>query len=953
MTRLSDANPAGSESEDEPAPLLLVDAGDKGPKGDIGATRPAQRYLYDAFLSYNQAADRQLAPSVRTTLHRLARPWYRLRALWVFLDSRDMAAEPDLPRSVTAALDRSRFLVVFVNEQAAASKWVEREVSYWLKSRSFESVIICRTGGTLAWDAAANRFVGNALPPSLQVAYDNEPRWVDLSWAAHRAQSSHDTRFRDAVAEIAAPLHGVTKEQLVGEDVRQRRRTRWLVGATILVLLLLTVTSAGLADLALAQRDEARRQTAAAISQRVAVQAAALRQTDPSLAAQLSLAAYQVSPTQEARDSLLSSLSGSLDQRLTGPATSVTSVAFSPDGRLLAAGYGADDTVWLWDVRDRGRVTPRLSVIRAGLTGVYALAFSPDSHTLAVGGIGAAVWDLTDPRHPTREAALPTRSNPIAAIAFRPTGGLLAALDKAGEVHLWQVTDSRRPVAGAVFSYGGRPSSLVFSPDGRGVALGEDGTVVLCDLADTGRLTVSTRLPTGEGSRSGPAPLAFAPNGRLLAAAGDDGDGPTVWDLSEGRTPRPQLLPVVQSADLTGLAFSPDSQTLAGSSADHTMVLWDITRRMPVKSKPHPGFVSSVAFSPDGTTVATGAVDGVVRLWPVHGRVLDNQGGNTTALAVGPGGRLLALAGVDRTVRLVDGTDPPRPRGLITGLPAPADCLSVSADSRVLVACAGARAWLWDISDPDRPVPRGPLPATDVSSAQFGSAANALLATGNPYGTVTLWDVADLERPRTMTQLSFPSYAEATWSLAFDPAGRTLASAGPAVVALWNLDQPRGMPQLVAAADDATAAVAFSPNGRTLAVAVLGHAVNLFDVTAAPPRLVATLRGHTDSVIAMTFSPDGRTLASGGKDGSVRLWDVADPSRARHAATLTSSSGMINGLGFVGGSRMLGVAAATTWLMDTDLAHGVSGLCSRVGDPLSRDEWQRYFAGRPYRPPCR
>ena len=84
--------------------------------------------MYDAFISYSHAADGRLAPALQAGLQRLAKPWYKPRALRVFRDDTGLAVNPALWDSIASALEASRFFVVLLSPEAAASPWVNREI---------------------------------------------------------------------------------------------------------------------------------------------------------------------------------------------------------------------------------------------------------------------------------------------------------------------------------------------------------------------------------------------------------------------------------------------------------------------------------------------------------------------------------------------------------------------------------------------------------------------------------------------------------------------------------------------------------------------------------------------------------------------------------------------------------------------------------------------------------
>src|SRR6478672_10407431 len=96
---------------------------------------------YDAFISYSHSVDGHLAPAVQTGLQRLARPWYRRRALRIFRDETGLSVNPHLWGSIERALDESRFFVLVASPAAAASPWVNREVNHWLATKSAETIL--------------------------------------------------------------------------------------------------------------------------------------------------------------------------------------------------------------------------------------------------------------------------------------------------------------------------------------------------------------------------------------------------------------------------------------------------------------------------------------------------------------------------------------------------------------------------------------------------------------------------------------------------------------------------------------------------------------------------------------------------------------------------------------------------------------------------------------------
>src|SRR5262245_60500985 len=115
------------------------------------ADTPKETRKYDAFISYSHAADGRLGPQLQRELHRIARPWYGLRSMRVFLDQTDLSASPHLWPTITKALDESRNFVLLASPAAARSKWVRAEVERWLERNGTRGLLLALTEGEIVW----------------------------------------------------------------------------------------------------------------------------------------------------------------------------------------------------------------------------------------------------------------------------------------------------------------------------------------------------------------------------------------------------------------------------------------------------------------------------------------------------------------------------------------------------------------------------------------------------------------------------------------------------------------------------------------------------------------------------------------------------------------------------------------------------------------------------------
>ena len=185
--------------------------------------------MYDGFISYSHAADGRLAPALQRGLQRLAKKWNSRRALHVFRDETGLSTNPHLWSAIETALDGSEWFVLLASPESASSEWVNREVARWVATKPVDHILPVVTDGVWEWDRNTNDFRADStsVPPALRGALHEEARHLDLRWARDETDLDlRNSRFRAAIADLAAPMHGIAKDDLEGEDIRQQQRAR-------------------------------------------------------------------------------------------------------------------------------------------------------------------------------------------------------------------------------------------------------------------------------------------------------------------------------------------------------------------------------------------------------------------------------------------------------------------------------------------------------------------------------------------------------------------------------------------------------------------------------------------------------------------------------------------------------------------------------------------------------
>ncbi|WP_180903779.1 helix-turn-helix domain-containing protein [Nonomuraea indica] len=743
------------------------------------------------------------------------------------------------------------------------------------------------------------------------------------------------------------------------EEAAARRRVRRVrhLAVTLAVLLVLastaTVYAARTQVAATEQRD-------VALSQKVAGEAAALREAAPSLAAQLSLAAYRLARTPEARGGLLTAFTLPYATRLPAGA-GVNKALFSRRGDLLVT--AGDDGVRLWDVTARHR--PRLlSAFGADAADVESAALSGDGRRLVTAGHDGflRVWDVGDRRRPTELAGVAAHRAPSWSVALTADGATAATVSDDGTARLWDLTDPRapRPLA-TMTGHAGAVRGVALSPDGRLLAsTGDDDTGRLWDVSDPREPRPLGRLIGHDEDVWG---VTFSPDGTRIATGSDDRTG-RLWDVSDPRRPRPLGVMTGHTGPVITAGFAPDGLTVATGGWDHEARVWAVDDparpRLVTTVTGHSDTIGTVAFSPDGRTLATASWDRSARLWETGEPVARGHEGAVRAAAFHPGGRLLATGGDGRDVRLWDVADPyrPAPIGVLDSPSGTTYALAFGRGGTVLAAAGeDETVRLWDVSDPADP---RELPTLTEHTARVRAVAfspdGRILAGAGFDNTVRLWDLTDPRRPEALATI--PYHAGSLYTVAFSPDGRTLASAGfDAAVRLWDLADAR-RPALLATLPKHAGpvhAVAFSPDGRMLAGASFDRTVRLWDVgDRRGPAHLATLEGHRAGVSAVAFAPRGGVLATTGDDRTVRLWDLADPGRPRPLATLTGHADTVRAAAFASDGRTLATASAdrTVRLWDPDPERVAARVCALAHPAITPAEWEEHFSGLAHTPPC-
>ena len=540
----------------------------------------------------------------------------------------------------------------------------------------------------------------------------------------------------------------------------------------------------------------------------------------------------------------------------------ITSIAFSPDGTMLASGsadmnfssrsswrrispWGSENNfVQLWDVQT-GKL---LETIDAGFNYVTAVTFSPDGTLLASGGMypndnAVQIWKLASisdgdlvPWQIHKE-----HSRAIFGIDFSPDGRSLLSGSADNTARIIDVY-SERPANVLMYRTGAIVElfAVDYSP-ARGSA-GEQlvalaGAVFQqstpTELLEIWNASSKELVFELHGHTSGVDAVAFSPDGKLLASGGGYPDNTIhIWNAQNG-----ELLRVLEghASGVRNVTFSPDGKTLASSGWDAMLYLWDVeTGELKRSNDEHTSVTWSAALSPNGKLLATGGDEGFIRLWDVEtSQKLNTFNANASRVT----------------------------------------SLTFNADQTILMA-----------------------------------------GTDEPDFNIQLWDVESGERIKT-----FAGHQNFVQAMALSPDGKTLASGGALgdnTVRIWDIAKNRPLLHVIEGHTRSVKSLAFSIDGRVLATGDGRGMIRLIDVVSG--QVMQTIEGQTCAITSLVFEASTGNLISGGCNGVVRVWDIQT---GQLLDELIGPDEFVTQLGFYPATQevVIGFVSGSIWFWDPEL----------------------------------
>ena len=536
------------------------------------------------------------------------------------------------------------------------------------------------------------------------------------------------------------------------------------------------------------------------------------------------------------------SFDGRKPQSFKGHREDVNSVTFSPDGKTIASGSN-DKTIKLWNLDGR-----ELQSFKGHSDKVNTVSFSPDGKTIVSGSNDKTVklWSLDG-----RELqSFKGHSDIVNTVSFSPNGNMIASGSDDMTIKLWSLNGQE---IGSFIGHNSIVSSVAFSPDSQMIISGSwDNTVKLWSI-------YGINLNTFRGHSNGITNVAFSSDGKMIASGSID-KTVKLWSIYD--------IHPLQSFEghidkVNSVAFSPDGKTIASGSDDMTVKFWKFdSYEMP--SFKGLDIVYSLAFSPDGKTIVTGSNNKTMQLWRLEGRELQSFKGDAEdifSVTFSPDGKIIASGGSDNTVKLwsLDGHEIKSFRGHSEYVRS----IAFSPDGKTIISGSDDKTIkLWNLDGHEIQSFKG---HSDIVRSVAFSPDGKTIISGSDDKTAKLWSLDGHEIQ------SFKGHSDIVYSVAFSPDGKTIASGSwDSNIKLWSLDG-RELQSFKGHRRNVYS-VAFSPDGKTIASGSFDKTVKLWRLDG---RELQSFKGHSNGIFSIAFSPNGKTIASGSwADHTLKLWNL-------------------------------------------------------------------------------
>ena len=538
---------------------------------------------------------------------------------------------------------------------------------------------------------------------------------------------------------------------------------------------------------------------------------------------------------------------------LKGHESDVTSVAISPNGRIVVSG-SSDNTIRVWEKRS-GEL---LSILRGHEGNVTSVAISSDGRQIISGSNDSSIkiWDMKSGK---LISTLNGHTGSVYSIDISFYGKTIISGSNDNSVKIWSI-DSKR----AIYTLSGHIDS-VYS-----VAISHDGTMIVSGSDDTTIKLWDRRsgelLSTLDGHSSLVSSLAISSDGKRVVSGSWD-NSIKIWDVESSRLISTLIghTSLVNSVDIT-----PDGKRVVSGSWDRTIKVWDVESGDLIYTlNGHTSSVRSVAISPDGKSIVSGSNDNSSRVWSGESaEMISTLQGHTNyviSVTISSDDTTIVSGSNDKNIMVWD-RDSRELLATLEGHMGNVNSVAISSDkSKIVSGSNDMSIRVWDL-DSCRLISILIGHRDSVYSVAI-TPDNRSIVSGSSDSSIKIWDISSGELLSTLR-----GHKDSVYSVVISPDGESIISASnDNSIRIWDISSGR-LVNILRGHEDSVYSVVISRDGKSIVSGSWDNTIKIWDMESG--ELLSTLRGHRDSVYSVAISPDGKTIISSSWDNTIKAWDM-------------------------------------------------------------------------------